>query len=140
MKPSNDPEILTSATKVAPLADIIAAAKLRESRRGLREAVARRMRFLRSAVTSTIVSAHDPRQEVCAMAHVLRVRASLSPDEQRSFDILVRDYTESTLALIVNRSDEEAVEAVRRRLASVRISMLADPCTEADPAACAKSR
>lgn len=139
MKTSNDPEILTSATKVAPLADIIAAAKLRDSRRGLREAVARRMRFLRNAA-STIVSAHDPRQEVCAMAHVLRVRASLSPDEQRAFDILVRDYTESTLALIVNRTDEEAVEAVRRRLASVRISMLADPCTEADPAGCAKSR
>lgn len=122
MKTSNDPEILTSATKVAPLADIIAAARLKQTRRGLREAVAKRVRFLKAAA-STIVSAHDSRQEVCAMAHVLRVRASLGADEQRAFDALVRDYTESTLALIVDRTDDEAVEAVRRRLASVSITM-----------------
>ncbi|HEY5937634.1 MAG TPA: hypothetical protein VIU61_23465 [Kofleriaceae bacterium] len=122
MKTSNDPEILTSATKVAPLADIIAAARVRQTRRGLREAVAKRVRFLKAAAT-TIVSARDSRQEVCAMAHVLRVRASLAPDEQRAFDALVRDYTESTLALIVDRSDADALEAVRRRLASVSISM-----------------
>ena len=122
MKTSNDPEILTSATKVAPLADIIAAARLKQRRRGLREAVANRVRFLKAAA-STIVSARDSRQEVCAMAHVLRVRASLGADEQQTFDALVRDYTESTLALIVDRTDAEAVEAVRRRLASVSITM-----------------
>ena len=122
MKTSNDPEILTSATKVAPLADIITAARVRQQRRGLREAVAKRVRFLKAAA-STIVSARDSRQEVCAMAHVLRVRASLAVDEQRAFDALVRDYTESTLALIVERSDADALEAVRRRLASVSISM-----------------
>ena len=122
MKTSNDPEILTSAIKVAPLADIIAAARLRQTRRGLREAVAKRVRFLKAAA-STIVSARDSRQEVCAMAHVLRVRASLRADEQRAFDALVRDYTESTLALIVDRTDDEALEAVRRRLASVSITM-----------------
>ena len=122
MKTSNDPEILTSATKVAPLADIISAVRVRQTRRGLREAVAKRVRFLKAAA-STIVSARDSRQEVCAMAHVLRVRASLAADEQRAFDALVRDYTESTLALIVDRTDDEAIEAVRRRLASVSISM-----------------
>lgn len=57
------------------------------------------------------------------MAQVLRVRSALTGDEQRSFDQLVVDYTQSTLGLLVDRDDGDALTSVRRYLASVATTM-----------------
>lgn len=52
--------------------------------------------------------------EVCATAHVLRVRSRLNTSEQRLFDEVLRDDAASDLiALLVSRSEDEAVEYLR---------------------------
>lgn len=112
------------------LAELVTA--LRERRRtpeNLRAAVARRVAFLRAAGARVTDQLHAMgrrarvREDVEAMAQVLRVRAALTADEQRSFDQLVVDYTQSTLGLLVERDDTEALTAVRRYLASVSTTM-----------------
>jgi len=113
------------------LTDLVAAlAKRRSSAENLRVAVARRFTFLRAAraritdhLESVMTRRDRVREEVRAMAQVLRVRAALAPDEQRSFDQLVVDYTETTLGLLIDRDDDEALTAVRRYLASVSTTM-----------------
>lgn len=58
--------------------------------------------------------------EVAATAHVLRVRALLSPAEQRLFDGLLRDPAfEQVLAMLVRRSEAEALEILRRQLGTL---------------------
>ena len=58
-------------------------------------------RFLRIAdlVAGLFTPRDRVREEVCAMAHALRVRAALAPDEQRAFDQLVTDYPETALGI-----------------------------------------
>lgn len=52
--------------------------------------------------------------EVCATAHVFRVRSGLTPTEQRMFDDVMRDDAASELvALLVNRSEDDAVAYLR---------------------------
>ncbi len=54
--------------------------------------------------------------EVCATAHVLRVRSRLNASEQRLFDEVLRDDAASDLiALLVSRSEDDAVEYLRRQ-------------------------
>lgn len=56
-------------------------------------------------------------EEVCATAHVLRVRARLTLDEQRAFDALVcSDAAADIITMLVNRSELDAVECLRRRM------------------------
>lgn len=120
-----------SPSPLVRLTDLVAALqKRRSSPENLRVAVARRFTFLRAARTrmtdqlQSLMTRRDRvRDEVRAMAQVLRVRAALDHDEQRSFDQLVVDYTESTLGLLVDRDDDEALTAVRRYLASVTTTM-----------------
>jgi hypothetical protein len=58
--------------------------------------------------------------EVAATAHVLRVRALLSPAEQRLFDDLLRDPAfEQVLAMLVRRSEAESLEILRRQLGTL---------------------
>lgn len=123
----------TSVVHVEParLADLVAA--LRDRRRSpenLRAAIARRVSFLRAAgarmsdqLQSVMTRRDRVREQVQGMAQVLRVRAALTADEQRSFDQLVVDYTQSTLGLLVDRDDDESLLAVRRYLASVSTTM-----------------
>jgi hypothetical protein len=55
--------------------------------------------------------------EVCATAHVLRVRARLGPAERRAFDELMRGPSATDIVtMLVNRSEDDAVEKLRRRL------------------------
>ena len=55
--------------------------------------------------------------EVSATAHVLRVRARLAPDEQRAFDELMNGPAATDIiTMLVNRSEDDAVEKLRRRL------------------------
>jgi len=128
-----NPEYTEARPQLPRLAELVAAARARRrSPEGLRDAVARRIKFLRSAAAQqvrqlTARPSFQVRDEVCAMAHVLRVRSRLLPEEQRAFDQLVTDYTQTMLALLVGRSDEEALEAVRRQLASVAGTMPAVP-------------
>jgi hypothetical protein len=129
--PVVDAEPHAIAPHVARLTDLVTA--LRERRRSpenLRAAIARRVSFLRAAgarmsdqFQSVIGRRERVREDVQAMAQVLRVRAALTADEQRSFDQLVVDYTQSTLGLLVERDDEEALTSVRRYLASVSTTM-----------------
>jgi hypothetical protein len=113
------------------LSDLVTALRERRSSpENLRVAVARRFTLLRAARTrmtdhlQSLMTRRDRvRDEVRVMAQVLRVRAALEPDEQRSFDQLVVDYAESTLGLLVDRDDNEALTAVRRYLASVTTTM-----------------
>jgi len=131
--PDESPELTEARPQLPRLAALVAAARARRrSPEGLRDAIARRIRFLRTAAASQVrglvAAPRDPvRDEVCAMAHVLRVRSRLSPDEQRAFDQLVTDYTQTMLGLLVGCSDDEALEAVRRQLASVAVTMPAVP-------------
>ena len=69
------------------------------------------------------------RDEVRAMAHVLRVRSRLIADEQQLFDQLVTDHAETILGLLIDRTTDDATEAVRRHLASVAHTM--PPCPPA---------
>jgi hypothetical protein len=124
--------IHTASHPLSRLADLVAAARARRrSPNGLRDAVARRVRFLRAAATTqttrirTLVARDRDTVaiEVCAMAHVLRIRSRLTADEQRGFDEFVRDYTETMLGMVVNRSEDDALESVRRHLGSVSITM-----------------
>jgi hypothetical protein len=129
--PLVDVEPHAIAPQPVRLAELVTA--LRERRRtpeNLRTAIARRVSFLRAAgarVSDQIQSAmgrrERVREDVQAMAQVLRVRAALTADEQRSFDQLVVDYTQSTLGLLVERDDDEALMSVRRYLASVSTTM-----------------
>ena len=81
-------------------------------------------RFLRIAdlVAGLFTPRDRVREEVSAMAHALRVRAALAPDEQRAFDQLVTDYPETALGMLIDRTDEEALAAIRRHLASVALT------------------
>ncbi len=55
--------------------------------------------------------------EVRATAHVLRVRARLEPDEQRAFDDLMSGPAATDIiTMLVNRSEDDAVDKLRRRL------------------------
>lgn len=74
-------------------------------------------------VTQLLAPRDRVRDEVSAMSHVLRVRAALAPDEQRAFDQLVIDYPETALGMLIDRSDEQALAAIRRHLASVALTM-----------------
>ena len=113
------------------LVDLVAA--MRERRRtpeNLRAAIARRVSFLRAAgarmsdqIQSVMTRRERVREQVQAMAQVLRVRAALTAEEQRAFDGLVTDYTQSTLGLLVDRDDGDALIAVRRYLDSVSTTM-----------------
>ncbi|HWU86162.1 MAG TPA: hypothetical protein VN253_02760 [Kofleriaceae bacterium] len=72
------------------------------------------------ALVDRHAAAEDAKQqamEVAAAAHVLRVRTRLSEAEQRLFDDLLRDGAlEDLLAQLVRRTDDEALELLRRRL------------------------
>jgi hypothetical protein len=55
-----------------------------------------------------------------AAAHVLRVRARLTPREQRLLDGLLRGRAiEQVLAMVVHRTEDEAVEILRAQLGTV---------------------
>jgi hypothetical protein len=61
--------------------------------------------------------ARTANDEVCATTHVLRVRSRLTPDEQRAFDELMRGPSATDIiTMLVNRTEEDAVENLRRRL------------------------
>jgi hypothetical protein len=131
--------VTTDSRALPRLAELVAAARdRRQSPSAMREAVARRVRFLRAAAATQTERIQllvafrnrdrEPvRDDIRAMAHVLRVRSRLTSDEQRSFDQLVIDYTETMLGMLIDRSDDEALEAVRRHLASVAHTMPACP-------------
>jgi len=73
----------------------------------------------------------DPvRADIAAMCRVVRVRMCLTLAQQAAFDPIVADYPRIVLGLFVDRSDAEALEAVRRHLASVALGDAA-PCDEA---------
>lgn len=58
--------------------------------------------------------------DAAATAHVLRVRARLTLAEQQLLDDLVRDGAiEQVLAMIVHRSEDEALDILRRQLGTV---------------------
>lgn len=127
---SNEDVVAVAAPPVR-LADLAASLyERRSSPENLRAGVARRIAFLRAARTRVVERLHAfvtrrerVRDEVRVMAQVLRVRAALEPDERRSFDQLVVDYPQSTLGLLIDRDDGEALAAVRRYLASVTTTM-----------------
>jgi hypothetical protein len=135
-KPKGIP-VPTDSRALPRLTELVAVARdRRRSQTAVRETVARRMRFVRAAAAMqadrirALVASRDRdpmRDDIRAMAHVLRVRSRLTTDEQRSFDQLVTDYTETLLGMLVDRSDDEATEAVRRHLASVSHTMPACP-------------
>jgi len=55
--------------------------------------------------------------EVNAATHVLRVRARLATDEQLAFDELMRGPAATDIiTMLVNRSEDDAVDRLRRRL------------------------
>jgi len=55
--------------------------------------------------------------EASATAHVLRVRARLLPDEQRAFDELMAGPAATDIVtMLVNRSEDDAIARLRRRL------------------------
>ncbi|HEX4418027.1 MAG TPA: hypothetical protein VH165_09020 [Kofleriaceae bacterium] len=99
------------------------------------EAISRHIRFLRVAAQQTaqqtirvwtLVAARDRdpvRPDIAAMCRVVRVRMSLTPDEQHAFDQIVGDYPRIMLGLFVDRSDAEALEAVQQHLASVALTI-----------------
>lgn len=73
-----------------------------------------RLPVLAAPARSRVRTAND---EVCATAHVLRVRARLTADEQRAFDELMRGPAATDLVtMLVNRSEDDALENLRRRL------------------------
>jgi hypothetical protein len=101
-KPKGIP-VPTDSRTLPRLTKLVAVARdRRRSPNATREAVTRRVR-----------------DELRAMAHVLRVRSRLTGDEQRSFDQLVTAHAETMLGMLIERSADEATEAVRRHLASV---------------------
>jgi hypothetical protein len=66
----------------------------------------------------------DPvRADIAAMCRVVRVRSHLSPEHQQAFDQLATDYPTTILSLLIDRTDPEAVEAVRRQLDAVAHTM-----------------
>jgi hypothetical protein len=55
--------------------------------------------------------------EISAATHVLRVRARLAPDEQLAFDELMSGPAATDIiTMLVNRSEDDAVDRLRRRL------------------------
>jgi len=61
--------------------------------------------------------ARSASDEVCATAHVLRVRARLTADEQHAFDELMRGPAATDIVtMLVNRSEDDALDKLRRRL------------------------
>jgi hypothetical protein len=74
----------------------------------------RELEVLRPAARRRARTADD---EACATAHVLRIRARLLPDEQRAFDELMGGPAATDIVtMLVNRSEDDAVEKLRRRL------------------------
>lgn len=52
----------------------------------------------------------NPENEVCATAHVLRVRSRLTPTEQRMFDeVMLDDAASELVALLAKRSEDDAL-------------------------------
>jgi hypothetical protein len=68
-------------------------------------------------------AADDARQqeaEAAAAARVLRVYTQLAEGEQRSVDELLRDGSlDEVLATIVRRTDDDALDALRRRIGTI---------------------
>jgi hypothetical protein len=61
--------------------------------------------------------ARSANDEVCATAHVLRIRSRLTADEQRVFDELMRGPAATDIVtMLVNRTEDDALENLRRRL------------------------
>lgn len=59
-----------------------------------------------------------PEDKIAATAHVLRVRGRLAPDEQRAFDELMRgDSATRTIRAVLSRDEDDAVAAIRERIA-----------------------
>ena len=135
----SDADLERVPAQLARLADLVSAARERRSTaEALRASIARRFVFLRAAtaristqvsnqVESWLERRDRVRDEVTSMAHVLRVRADLTPEEQRSFDQLVVDYTDTTLGLLVDRDHATSLTAVQRYLASVATTMPPSP-------------
>jgi len=131
-KPKGIP-VPTDSRTLPRLTELVAVARdRRRSPNAMRETVARRMRFLRAAAamqterirTFVALRDRDPvRDDIRAMAYVLRVRSRLTADEQRAFDQLVADHAETMLGMLIDRGDDEATEAVRRHLAAVAHTM-----------------
>ena len=75
------------------------------------------------ALVDRHAAAEDAKQqatEVAATAHVLRVRARLSEAEQRQFDDLLRDHAlEQVLAMLVRRTEQEALDVLRSQLGTL---------------------
>lgn len=72
---------------------------------------------LRPPSTMRRVRARTANDEVCATAHVLRVRARLTSDEQRAFDELMRGPAATDIiTMLVNRTEDDALDNLRHRL------------------------
>lgn len=68
-------------------------------------------------VPATRTRARTANDQVCATTHVLCVRARLTLDEQRAFDeLMVGPAATDIITMIVNRSEDDAVDKLRRRL------------------------
>lgn len=72
---------------------------------------------LRPPSTMRRVRPRTANDEVCATAHVLRVRSRLTAEEQRTFDELLRGPAATDIVtMLVNRTEDDALENLRRRL------------------------
>lgn len=95
--------------------------------------LARQVRFLRTAANDagyaavriwTLVAVGEPRDrspvqlDIAAMCRVVRVRMCLDASEQAAFDAVIADYPRIVLGLFVDRSDADALDAVRVFLAT----------------------
>lgn len=69
------------------------------------------------AMRRVYARARSANDEVCATAHVLRVRARLTADEQRAFDELMRGPAATDIVtMLVNRTEDDALENLRARI------------------------
>jgi hypothetical protein len=69
------------------------------------------------APTRTRARARTASDEVRAIAHVLRVRARLTADEQRAFDeLMLGPAATDIITMLVNRGEDDALEKLRRRI------------------------
>ncbi|HSK02757.1 MAG TPA: hypothetical protein VK932_16010 [Kofleriaceae bacterium] len=69
------------------------------------------------APTRTRARTRTASDEVRAIAHVLRVRARLTADEQRAFDeLMLGPAATDIITMLVNRSEDDALEKLRRRI------------------------
>lgn len=76
-----------------------------------------RLPALPAPVRTRMRSGGSANDQVHATVHVLRVRARLSPEEQRAFDALMCGPAATDLiTMLVNRSEDDALDKLRRRL------------------------